>query len=396
MANNQLIQGAALTGKKFLDVGAAVAEGFAMSQPSGVYKNPRVKKNEQIQARVNTYMSRMKTDQDFTGFSPGETASMRNFLVGRRDEYAKAAKLAASFEDTTDPKYMEAVDIMQSVNNSFTNLAKQLESYKKGKLEYAQGQQDGIYSNGTNPELSEQTASMFGFWDHDDDKTTKKVKGRDVGFSINQGGDLGFDFNGNTIDYNNIEPLIVKDFVLAKGILNDNEAAYKSGRLQNTNSLNSYKLSLEQKMQNPNVVKSMIFDFNDELTTTDIQDMITGGKIDINQARDMLIDRLVESRKAVSQQGYNEKIERDRIKKPLTRSQVVARDRANSKLELLESGTIVNGVGNASGRFMKKIGTSYFEVDRYSQPLNADSLSQEQIVEVLNLYVSGLRWPKVK
>ena len=37
---------------------------------------------------------------------------------------------------------------MQSVNNSFTNLASQLGAYKKGKLEYAQTMQEGLYSNG--------------------------------------------------------------------------------------------------------------------------------------------------------------------------------------------------------------------------------------------------------
>ena len=73
---------------------------------------------------------------------------MRNFLLGQRTKYTDAAKKAAEFDDTTDPDYMMYVDEMQSVNNSFTNLASQLGSYKKGKLEYAQTMQEGLYSNG--------------------------------------------------------------------------------------------------------------------------------------------------------------------------------------------------------------------------------------------------------
>ena len=83
MANNQLIQGAKVTGKKFLDVGAAVAGGF------DDYKrpvNPRVAINKKIQGRVNGYMSKMKTDMDFTSFSPEETSTMRDFLLGQRKQ----------------------------------------------------------------------------------------------------------------------------------------------------------------------------------------------------------------------------------------------------------------------------------------------------------------------
>ncbi len=149
MANNALIQGAARTGKKFLDVGGAVAAGMAAT-PDYKPEN-RVAENKAIQNRVNSYMGKMKTDMDFTSFSPSETKTMRNFLLGQRTKYTDAAKKAAEFDDTTDPDYMMYVDEMQSVNNSFTNLASQLGAYKKGKLEYAQTMQEGLYSNvGTN------------------------------------------------------------------------------------------------------------------------------------------------------------------------------------------------------------------------------------------------------
>ena len=104
MANKALIRGAALTGKKFLDVGGAVAAGAAAT--SAYVPDDRVAENKAIQNRVNSYMGKMKTDMDFTSFSPSETKTMRNFLLSQRTKYTDAAKKAAEFDDTTDPNYM--------------------------------------------------------------------------------------------------------------------------------------------------------------------------------------------------------------------------------------------------------------------------------------------------
>ena len=81
MANNALIQGAALTGKKFLDVGGAVAAGINAAPNYVSPQNDRVAENKAIQAKVNSYMSNMKTDMDFTSFSPAETATMRKLFT---------------------------------------------------------------------------------------------------------------------------------------------------------------------------------------------------------------------------------------------------------------------------------------------------------------------------
>ena len=106
MANNQLIQGAAVTGKKFLDIGKAVSDGMGSSDGGQAFVDPTIAKNKAIQASVNNAMGKMKTDMDFTSFSAEETKVMRNFLVDKRSKYAAAAKLAAEFEDTTDPNFM--------------------------------------------------------------------------------------------------------------------------------------------------------------------------------------------------------------------------------------------------------------------------------------------------
>jgi hypothetical protein len=360
MANNQLIKGAALTSKKFVDVGAAVGDGINYSKGSGNYKNPRVAKNQAIQAKVNAYMGKMKTDMDFTSFSPGETATMRSFLVDQRDKYAEAAKMAASFSDTSDPAYMEHVDIMNGVNNSFTNLAKQLESYKTGKVEYAQGQLDGIYSDGTDEEVATDTAAMYGFWDHDDDASTKKQGGANSPFQIMAGGNLGFNINGREVSYNGSPPLIDKDYKTAIGIIKDNESAYTAGKPQNKNSLKAYRLQLEQQLRNQNTVKSLIFDFNDELDTQDLQDAISEGSIDMTQAREEFINRMVNSRQQVSQEGYNNKVSKSQANYNQKETQRIARLKATATLKgktttsYKKSSTSEEDVRKAVGKKLKE------------------------------------------
>jgi hypothetical protein len=71
MANNALIQGAARTGKKFLDVGTEVGKGLMLGAAANLMNQTpsRTKANEAIQQKVNGYMSKMKTDMDFTSFT---------------------------------------------------------------------------------------------------------------------------------------------------------------------------------------------------------------------------------------------------------------------------------------------------------------------------------------
>ena len=209
MANNALIQGAALTGKKFLDVAGAVSQGFASSGSSNRQVTSRVDENKAIQARVNNYMSKMKTDMDFTSFSPEETRTMRNFLLSQRSIYAEAAKNAAAFDDTTDPDYMLYVDQMQSVNNSFTNLASQLKSYKEGKLEYAKTMQEGLYSDGNSPQRSKEASIIYGFYDSDGDGRSEARY--DAPFQIQDGGNIAFNVGGQEISYNSMEEPFLKD-----------------------------------------------------------------------------------------------------------------------------------------------------------------------------------------
>lgn len=318
MANNALIQGAALTSKKFVDIGGAVGKALSsLSVPTG--SKSRADENKAIQARVNNYMGKMKTDMDFTSFSPEETATMRNFLLQQRSVYAEAAKMAAKFDDTTDPEYMNYVDQMQGVNNSFTNLASQLKSYKQGKLDYAQNQLDGLYSNGNDPGVNNNAATIFGFADEDKDK--RADKGIDAPFQILQGGNLGFNIDGNEISYNDMPMPGLKDNKLANSILTKNETVYNQG-LQggelNPEMLKAYELNLEDQLQNRDALRSIVFDYESELNIFSKEEEIANsvalenGTLSYDDLRKSVVGRLVNARKGVFNSGksiYNAKKE---------------------------------------------------------------------------------------
>ena len=318
MANNALIQGAARTSKKFVDIGGAVGKALSsLSVPTG--SKSRVDENKAIQARVNNYMGKMKTDMDFTSFSPEETATMRNFLLQQRSVYAEAAKMAAKFDDTTDPEYMNYVDQMQGVNNSFTNLASQLKSYKQGKLDYAQNQLEGLYSNGNEPSVNNNAATIFGFIDEDKDKRTDKRL--DTPFQILQGGNLGFNIDGNEISYNDMPMPGLKDNKLANSILTKNEAIYNQGTRGgelNPEMLKSYELNLDDQLQNRDALRSIVFDYESELNIFSKEEEIANsvalenGTLSYDDLRQDVVNRLVNARKGVFNSGksiYNAKKE---------------------------------------------------------------------------------------
>lgn len=303
MANNALIQGAALTGKKFLDVGAAAAQGIA-SLGNRQVSNDRVAKNKAIQSRVNNYMSKMKTDIDFTSFSPKETSAMRNFLLGERTKYTDAAKMAASFDDTTDPDYMQYVDTMQSVNNSFTNLASQLGSYKKSKLEYAQTMQEGLFSNGNDDARSLEAATIYGFID--EDKDGRSDKRLDAPFQIQNGGNIAFNVGGQEVLFNNMEEPFLKDTKFLNGLSKTSETAYNSGlsgKSNNPYAQKAYNQSLDDALQNEDTLRSIIFDFQAEAELKDIGDNLDNGVITLEDARKSVKTRLLKAREDAFKDG---------------------------------------------------------------------------------------------
>jgi len=403
MANNALIQGAAQTGKKFLDVGGAVAKGLqntaGYNESAASAAKNRVAENNAVKAQVNNYMSKMKTDMDFTSFSPSETKTMRNFLLAQRTKYAEAAKMASKFDDMSDPNYMLYVDQMQEVNNSFTNLASQLKSYKKGKLDFAQTMQEGLYSSGNPTEKDDNpikdASIIYGFYDSN--KDGKSDDNYDAPFQIQDGGNIGFNVRGKEITYNNMREPFLKDTKFLNSLTASSEKAYNAGTrggTENPYALAAYKESLNNNLQSEDALRSIIFDFGSEAPMEDIASALDNGTITLEDARSKVVQKLTTAREQAFNQGknaYNAK----KVTSPA--SSFTANDTqqlkvVNDKIKLLEGGSHVRGRGNASDRGVVLYEGEYYPTNSQGQKLGAKAMTKDEVIESLNLNVKGLNW----
>ena len=409
MANNALIQGAAGTGKKFLDVGAELGKGFMLSAAANLMNQTpaRTKANDAIQQKVNGYMAKMKTDMDFTSFTPAETKSMRGFLLKERGKYTDAAKRAAQFKDTTSPEYLAEVDIMQGVNNSFTNLSSQLGSYKKGKVDYASSMQQGLYSKGNDPDRSRESMIAYGFYDGDGDGRSDSRY--DSPFQIQEGGNIGFKVDGNVIDYSDMAEPFVKDTKFLNSLNSTSENAYNNGaagKNDNQYAQDSYDQSLDSALQNEDTLNSIIYDFKSEVKLDDVGNNLDNGTYTIEQAREEVKSRLLVARNQAFKDGKKEyDREQAKVDAPKqTSSQIATAKVVTKKLELLDSGQQVTAMGGSALR-TAKLNTEvahdpgeefYWMTDDVGNPIEEmvgeppklykTNFTRDEVIDKLNLY----------
>lgn len=400
MANNALIQGAAKTGKKFLDVGAEVGKGLMLGAAANLMNQtpPRTKANEAIQQKVNGYMSKMKTDMDFTSFTPAETKSMRGFLLKERGKYTDAAKRAAQFKDTTSPEYLAEVDIMQSVNNSFTNLSSQLGSYKKGKVDYASAMQQGLFSNGNDPSRSRESMIAYGFYDGDGDGRSDSRY--DSPFQIQEGGNIGFKVDGNVIDYSDMAEPFVKDTKFLNSLNSTSESAYNNGaagKNDNQYAQDSYDQSLDSALQNEDTLRSIIYDFKSEVKLDDVGNNLDNGTYTIEQAREEVKSRLLVARNQAFKDGKKEYDIKQNKPAELTGAARLKLKTVKEKTALIDDITNtskIEGIGTKrSARSIIDGGTQFYEVyDEMGNMLVNDEMTKQQVADYLNLRAQGFNW----
>ncbi len=407
MANNALIQGAAETGKRFLDVGAEVGKGLMLGAAANLMNQTpaRTKANDAIQQKVNGYMAKMKTDMDFTSFTPAETKSMRGFLLKERGKYTDAAKRAAQFKDTTSPEYLAEVDIMQGVNNSFTNLSSQLGSYKKGKVDYASSMQQGLYSKGNDPSRSRESMIAYGFYDGDGDGRSDSRY--DSPFQIQEGGNIGFKVDGNVIDYGDMAEPFVKDTKFLNSLNATSESAYNNGaagKNDNQYAQDSYDQSLDSALQNEDTLNSIIYDFKSEVKLDDVGNNLDNGTFTIEQAREEVKSRLLVARNQAFKDGKKEyDREQAKVDAPKqTSSQIAASKKVTKKLELLDNGQQIIAMSGSALRTAKLApwadaggeGPIYYMTDDAGFPieekvdgkLRGIAFTRDEVIDKLNLY----------
>ena len=319
---------------------------------------------------------------------------MRNFLLSQRTKYTDAAKKAAEFDDTTDPNYMMHVDEMQSVNNSFTNLAAQLKSYKKGKLGYAQAMQERLYSNGNPGSQSNEAAIIYGFYDSDGDGRSDDRY--DAPFQIQDGGNIAFNVSGKEITYNGMEEPFLKDTKFLNALSKTAETAYNSGARGKNNSKyaqEAYKQELNDSLGNEDTLRSIIFDFEAEADLKSVGKDLDSGAIDIQAAREKVTAALTQARDEAFKDGKKQYDIKQNKPVKLTPAQQSSLSISNNKLKGLKSGAYPVQSRTNKSVWLDKDGDRYYRTDgkgeRIAQPVEGYAL--EQAVEMLGLQTAGFK-----
>jgi len=252
----------------------------------------RKNKIKSINDSVSNSMGKMKSDVDLTAYSKEEQKNLGKFLTSQRSKYAHSANALAKISDTSSPEYQYHVDVMNGVNNSFTNLKNQLDSYKENKIEFADGVRSGLFSEGNDDMQYSNAAAMYGLIDGE--KTN-------VPFQINENGNLGFNIGEEYISYNDFEQPFVKDYKVASGILKQSADLYKNHNLLQGPQKDMLRLNLMASLTDPNTIKSLVSDFEGQgLNFSDIP------LDDIEAARNMIADRVMNSYSEVAAQGKAE------------------------------------------------------------------------------------------
>ena len=252
----------------------------------------RKNKIKAINNSVSNSMGKMKSNLDLTAYSREEQKNIGKFLTEQRSMYANSANELAKISDTSSPEYQYHVDVMNNVNNSFVNLKNQLDSYKENKIEFAEGVRTGLFSEGNDEMQYNTAAAMYGLTG--DEKTNAP-------FQIAENGNLGFNINNEFVSYNDFEQPFAKDYKVASTILKQTADLYKNHTLLQGPQKNLLRLNLEASLTDPRTIKSLVSDFESQgLNFSDIP------LDDMDAARGMIVDRIMNSYTDVAAQGKAE------------------------------------------------------------------------------------------
>lgn len=213
-----LVKGAALLGQsKRLTYADAMQKSLqSASQASAIVNARKQAEKQRINATVGGYIDNLNSEVDLTQLNSTQQMAVTNFLVENKNVYANAASEIARLDDPSDPRYMELREKMNSVQNSFKNLAGQVNGYKEDKIAYLKDFDDRRLSDGN--DISALSSAS-------------KIYTDEGNFGIGEGGNLNF-WNNDKEEYESytdVEKPFLKDFKSANNILSLNEKVYSAG-----------------------------------------------------------------------------------------------------------------------------------------------------------------------
>ena len=187
MAKVNLIEGERLARQgTFIDLAKAAEPAFKAAELKIAEREAETAKAEQNTA---TYLSKMKSNIDATKLSDEQQKAVQKFAGEQKQKYLDAAVALGGLK-STDPGYIEQVDIMNSVNRSFENLDANIKGYTEDKVTY--------YDNFDNGQVSKGDASRY--------SKASEIYNPSTVFNISGNGGMTFGEGENSIDYSDWSP----------------------------------------------------------------------------------------------------------------------------------------------------------------------------------------------
>ncbi len=303
MAKVNLIEGEGLARQgTFVDVAKAAAPAFEAAELKIAQDKAEVAAAEQ---KTATYLGKMKSNIDLSKFSDAQTQVIQKWAGEQKDKYLEAAKALGTMK-STDPGYLDQVDIMNSVNRSFENLDANMKGYIKDRVQYNDDFNAGTISKG----------------DTDRYVQASNLYDPSAVFNVSGSGNMSFGDGENAVDYSEWNPPAAKAHTQATAIFNKGKQEYSnslaSGLEMNEESIGVLKSQLREILgQNPDVIKSLS---NDNLLSDYNEDLpeYSGKPEDFQAWKDSYIDKIVQGVKASSAKGADEYKVKNDTKNPAT------------------------------------------------------------------------------
>ena len=249
-------------------------------------KNKMEAKNQELQAKTNAYLDQFDGDVDLAGFSDEDKAVVKDQVIANRNEFIEGANGAAKIKDKTSPEYQMYMDKMNDAMSKMEKLRGNLEGIANLKVEYANGFDQGIYSNSqkNSENLLRANAILEGSISSIGDDGSLNFKGYTIPNMTGAGDDFTVeDFSYNTKSFK--KPFAVANNE-AQAILGLAEAQETLKGEATENQVKIIKSKLNSALSNPDVLYSI-------LSNSELQ-LIPLNSIDPNDpnAKQLAIDML--------------------------------------------------------------------------------------------------------
>ena len=343
MARVNLIEGERLARQgTFVDVAKAAAPAFEAAE-LGIAERIAEREAETARAEQRTaeYLGKMKSNVDPTKLSDEQQKAVQKFAGEQKQKYLDAAVALGGLK-SSDPGYVEQVDIMNSVNRSFENLDANIKGYTEDKIDYHENWKEGQVSKGDTSRYSK----------------ASEIYDPSTVFNISENGGMTFGEGENSIDYSDWTPPAPLAHTQATTIFklanSAHDNSFNSGREVTSGQLEVYRSQLEESIgANPDVIKSLS---NDNLLSKYPENLpeYSGKPEDYKEWKDSYIDKIIKGVEASSKQGVDEYNAKNNNQNPSTYrgySKQALQDRFDSKGNITKGDTVYKYVAMPKGEF---------------------------------------------